>query len=148
MGARLAAMCAGAALALLGFGSAAEQAVSVGDYTIHYNALPTEMLDPAVAQQYGIRRSKSRALLNVSVLKKNMGLTGQPVRADVKATAINLSAQLRTIEMREISEGGAVYYVGEVPVSHEEMLKFNIEVKPEGESEPAVIRFDQQFFTR
>jgi hypothetical protein len=128
--------------------SRAEQAITVGEYTIHYNALSTEALDPAVAKTYGIQRSRSRALLNVTLLKKNMGISGQPVRGKVKATAANLNAQLRTIDMREITESGAIYYIGEVAVSNEDTLKFTVEVTPEGATEPAVIRFDQQFFTK
>ncbi|MCC7413449.1 MAG: DUF4426 domain-containing protein [Gammaproteobacteria bacterium] len=125
----------------------AEQSVTVGEHTIHYNALPTDMLNPAVAKSYGIKRSHSRALLNVSVLKKTSGLTGQPVRAKVRASATNLNAQLRSIDMREITEQGAIYYIGEVPVSDGETLKFKLEVTPEGMNEPAEISFDQEFFT-
>ena len=145
---RIATLVGAVIIALTSPGVHAEQSATFGDYTIHYNALPTEVLDPSIAKLYNIRRSQSRALLNVSVLKKKMGLTGQPVRAAVKATATNLSAQLRSIEMRELSEQGAIYYIGELPVAHEETLKFTIEVTPDGETEPFVARFDQQFFTR
>ena len=51
----------------------AEQSDFFGDYTVHYNALPTDVLQPAVARSYGITRSKNRVLLNVSALKKVMG---------------------------------------------------------------------------
>ena len=34
--------------------ASAERSVSFGDYTIHYNALPTEVLEPSVARAYGI----------------------------------------------------------------------------------------------
>jgi hypothetical protein len=145
---RTASLLAAVIIGLLSPGARAEQSATFGDYTVHYNALPTEVLEPSVAKLYDIRRSQSRALLNVAVLKKKMGLTGQPVRAEVKATATNLSAQLRNIEMRELNEQGAIYYIGELPVAHEETLKFTIEVTPDGETEPFVTRFDQQFFTR
>lgn len=133
-------------LAVLPAPAAAEQSVTFGDYTIHYSAFNTELLQPEIAKAYQITRSRGRALLNVSVLKKLMGTTGKPVRATVKATASNLSAQLRTIEMRELNDNGAVYYVGEFPVSNEETLKFRLDVTPEGGSEAYIATFDQQFF--
>ena len=126
--------------------AAAERSVSFGDYTIHYNALPTEVLEPSVARAYGIVRSKARGLINVSVLRKVMGTTGQPVRARVTASATNLNAQLRQIDLREIKDQGAIYYIGEVSVDDEETLNFSMEVTPEGESEPYRVTFQQQFF--
>ncbi|MGE0385284.1 MAG: DUF4426 domain-containing protein [Gammaproteobacteria bacterium] len=133
-------------LALAGAGAHAEQSVSAGEFDIHYNALSTGVLDAGVAKAYGITRSRTRALLNVTVLKKDMGLAGQPVRAVVKATAANLSAQLRGIQMREIEERGAIYYIGEFPIADAETLRFQIEVTPQGAAAPTNIRFEQQFF--
>jgi len=135
-----------ALFAVLPAAAGAEQSVTFGDYTIHYSAFSTELLQPEIAKTYQITRSRGRALLNVSVLKKLMGTTGKPVRAAVKATATTLSAQLRTIEMRELNDNGAVYYVGEFPVSDEETLKFRLDVTPEGGSEAYIATFDQQFF--
>ena len=134
-------------LGVLPFGGWAEQSVTFGDYTVHYSAFTTDLLQPEVAKAYQITRSRSRALLNTSVLKKLMGTTGQPVRATVKATVTNLSAQLRTIAMRELNDKGAIYYIGEFPVANEETLRFKLEVTPEGESAPYTATFDQQFFT-
>lgn len=140
------------AIALLGWlgglslPAMAERSVSFGDYTIHYNALPTEVLEPSVARAYGIVRSKTRALVNVSVLRKVMGTTGQPVRATVEANATNLNAQLRQIDLREIKDQGAIYYIGEFNVADEEILNFEMEVRPEGQSEPYRVTFQQQFF--
>lgn len=124
----------------------AEQAVTVGTYTIHYNALPTQSLPAEVASTYGIRRSGNRGLVNVAVLKRNMELTGQPVEARVQASATNLNGQLRKIPMRRVTEQNAIYYIGEFGISNEETLRFTIEVKAEDMAEPTVVRFDQQFF--
>ena len=49
--------------------------------------------------------------------------------------------------MRELSESGAIYYIGELRVAHEETLCFSLEVTPEGMPEPYVLQFDQPFFT-
>ena len=125
----------------------AEQAKVFGDYTVHYSAFSTDILTPEVAKSYQIPRSKNRALLNISVLKKLMGTTGQPVKADVRATATNLSAQLRELDVRELMEHGAVYYIAQTTVANEETLRYDISITPEGESAPFTFSFDQQFFT-
>jgi hypothetical protein len=125
----------------------AEQAKVFGDYTVHYSAFNTDILSPEVAKSYKIQRSKNRALLNISVLKKLMGTTGQPVKASVKATATNLSSQLRELDVRELEEDGAIYYIAQTAVANEETLRYNVSITPEGESTPFTFSFDQQFFT-
>jgi hypothetical protein len=130
------------------FGAAsAEQSSSYGEYTVHYNAFTTDTLQPEVAKAYQIDRSSKRGMVNVSVLKKLMGTTGQPVRASVKVTATNLHGQSQAIPVRELNDGGAIYYIGEFPVSNEDMLKFRIEVTPEGQTQGLSAQFDQEFFT-
>ena len=68
-----------------------------GDFVVHFNAQPTDMLPPTVARAYGIQRSENRAMLNVSVLRKAEGSIGQPVTADVTVAARNLTGQLKNI---------------------------------------------------
>lgn len=125
-----------------------EQSATFGEYTVHYSAFTTDVLQPEVAKAYKIQRSTKRALLNVSILKKLMGTTGQPVRAQVKVSATNIHGQAQNIEMRELNDQGAIYYIGEFPVSNEETLKFNLDILPEGESSPLTAQFDQEFFTK
>ncbi len=125
----------------------AEQSKTFGDYTIHYAAFTTDLLSPEVARLYKIRRSKNRAILNISVLKKVMGTTGQPVKALVEATATNLSRQLKTLTTRELRGSGAIYYIAETAVNNEEILNFDLSITPEGESVALSFSFQQQFFT-
>lgn len=127
--------------------AAAERAIDFGDYQIHYNALTTDLIDPSVARAYNIIRSKNRALLNVAVLRRVMGMAAQPVRAGVTAETVNLNGQLRSIDMRELNDGGAIYYIGEIPVGHNESLKFNVQVTPEGAAEGHSLTFQQEFYT-
>ncbi len=126
----------------------AQQSQDFGDYVVHYNALNTNLIQPEVAQAYGIVRSSNRALLNVTVLKKMMDTPGTPVSAKVTASGTNLTGQRREIEVREIKESGsAVYYVGQFPVHNLETYVFDILVAVEGEPEPLEVRFRQQFYT-
>ena len=125
----------------------AEQSKTFGDYTIHYAAFTTDMLSREVARQYEIRRSKNRIILNISVLKKVMETTGQPVKAAVVATATNLNRQLKQLTTRELRGNGAIYYIAETAVNNEETLDFNLSITPEGESVALSFSFQQQFFT-
>jgi hypothetical protein len=126
----------------------AQQAQDFGDYVVHYNALNTNLITPQVAQTYGVRRSSSRALLNITVLKKVMSNPGTPVRATVTADGRNLTGQAREIEIREITDTqGAIYYIGELSVRNLETFDFRVNVKPEGTDQELDVRFRQQFYT-
>lgn len=118
-----------------------------GDFVVHYNAQATEMLPPEVARAYGIRRSANRALITVSVVRKQEGAIGQSVAATITVNASNLTGQLKSVETREIRESGAIYYIGELGVANQETLIFDISVQPEGESQPFTVKFRQQFYT-
>jgi len=121
----------------------AQQAQVFGEYTVHYNALNTSQLTPQVAQTYGIQRSSSRAMLNITVLHND-----QPVNAAVTAGGKNLTGQLREIDMRRVEEGGdAIYYIGEFRVNNLETFDFTVNVSPEGSGENFEVRFRQQFYT-
>jgi len=130
------------------FAATAQQAEVFDDYTVHYNALSSSMISPEVAKAYGIRRSDSRALINISVLKNSENQLPVPVKATVTASGRNLTGQTREVEMREINEGeDAIYYIGELSVRNMETFDFSVMVTPEGQSKPFNIKFRQQFFT-
>jgi hypothetical protein len=68
------------------------------------------------------------------------------VAAQVKVSAVNLAQQYREIEMREVRETEAVYYIGVFTFTEGETFEFNLEITPEGENEPYLFKFTQQFF--
>ena len=126
--------------------SVTETSKDFGDYVVHFNALSTDQLSAEIARQYDIARSQNRGMLNVSILRKREGFVGTPVSGSVSASAINLTGQLKTVTMREIKEGEAVYYIGEVAVANAEALIFTIDVTPMNESSRFTIRYQKQFF--
>jgi hypothetical protein len=135
-------------LVLMAPAAQAQQSQDFGNYVVHYNAFNAHLITPEVARAYGIQRSSSRAVLNITVLKKVMDTPGTPVRADVAAKAINLTGQRREIALREVEEtGGAIYYLGEFPVHNMETWRFEVAVAIEGETDPLQVRFTQQFYT-
>lgn len=132
------------------FGGAMTPAVAdaydAGDYVIHYNALPTDQLAPDVASAYGIVRSKTRAMLNIAIIRKQAGTTGTPVTGQVNVHTANLTGQVKDLRLRRIDEGEAIYYIGEVTVADGETLIFDLYVTPEGEEKTHHIRFQHSFF--
>ena len=127
--------------------AAAENMKDFGEYVIHFNALSTELLEPRVAREYRITRSRNRGMINITVLKKVLGSPGQPVHATVEVSAQNLAGQGRTIRMRPVREGNAIYYIGEFGVSHEETLKFSVTARPQGSRDVLKVDFSQDFYT-
>lgn len=126
----------------------AQQAQEFGDFTIHYNALRSSMITPEVAKAYGITRSDSRALINISVLKTSEDQSITAVKATVTTSGRNLTGQTRNVDMREINEGdGAIYYIGELSVRNMETFDFTVLVTPEGQIKPYNLKFRQQFYT-
>jgi hypothetical protein len=123
-----------------------ESSKDFGDHVVHFNALVTDQLTPEIARQYGIVRSESRIMLNVSILRKSDASMGTAVPGAVAASAINLTGQLRGIAMREILEGEAIYYIGELPIADGETLIFTIDATPLNEPSRFTVRFKKQFF--
>jgi hypothetical protein len=117
-----------------------------GDLEVHYNAIRTDQLTPEVARAYGIERSPSRVLLNVAMLAKTPGGAAKPVDGTVSATAHNLNGQLKSLTMRRVQEGPAVYFIGEVGISDDEILVFNIDVEPATGGGRRTVQFKREFF--
>ena len=116
----------------------------IGAHVVHFSAQSTDELPPEIAKAYNILRSKNRAMLNVSVIRK---ADKAPVAADVKVKTVNLAGQLKNVSMRQIKEQEAIYYIGETAVDNEETLVFDITVMPDGEQQSSNVRFKRQFYT-
>lgn len=126
---------------------AAATSADIGDYVVHFSAQSTDQLPPEIARAYNILRSKNRAMLNVSIIRKSDN-TSVPAAVEVQAT--NLTGQLKNITMRKIEEPGetsAIYYIGEASVANRETLVFDISVTPEGVNTASEVRFKRQFYT-
>jgi hypothetical protein len=117
-----------------------------GNFEVHYNAVRTDQLTADVARAYGIERSGNRVLINVSLLAKAPDGRTTPVDGTVKATAYNLNGQLKGLEMRRVQEGSSIYFIGEVGISGDEILVFDIDAAPRDGSGPYSIKFKREFF--
>ncbi|EVU14273.1 hypothetical protein D046_5262 [Vibrio parahaemolyticus V-223/04] len=71
---------------------------------------------------------------------------GKPaVEAKVGGHAKNLIGQTQKLTFREIKEGEAIYYLAELPITHEETFTFDIDVKA-GNKGSGKLKFTQKFF--
>jgi len=127
--------------------AAADNAYDFGEYIVYYNAFTADSLPPEMASAYGIVRSKYKAVLNISVQKKQaVGQLPVPVNAVIKVDALNLAGQAKNISLRRVSEGKAIYYIADFRISNEERVRFNISVRPESQVKALEFNFEQRFY--
>jgi len=124
----------------------AQQFEDFGTYEVHYSAMNTSLLSPEVARAYDIQRSGNRAMLNITILDKSGDGWPEPISARVEASAINLTGQRRAIELREIRDQGAIYYIGTFRITNEENMNFRVTVQPAGDLRPREFSFRQMFY--
>jgi len=131
-----------ATLLLISFSSFAGNVEKFGDYVVHHNVLPTNLLLPEVARAYKIKRSKNRGMINIVVQHKGKG-----TQAKVTGTGTNLNAQLKHLKFQEIKDGDVIYYIASFRVTNKELINFKIKVQPAGSNKTQTIKFKKEFYT-
>ncbi len=120
----------------------AEQLLKTDAFNIHYNAFNSSMLSPDIAKQYGIQRSSSVGVINISVLNND----DNAVTALIEGHAKNAISQLSELKFKKITEGTAIYYLATFNFADKEELTFNLYIVPNGETKNTKLSFLQQFF--
>lgn len=137
------------ALALLGFllssPAAAEQWVDQGPWRVHYAAMASRDLTPAVARQFGVTRSAKRGLLVLNAQRVS-GQKTSPVEASGQGTVRSLIGHQQPLALRAAQEGPVHYLLAEFDYVDQEHLNFDLQVQPDGAPAPLTIRFKQQFY--
>lgn len=116
-----------------------------GNVDVNYNVVTTDTLAPQVAKAYGIKRSKNRLLLTVAASRPDEKGVLRAVNADVTAYTVNMIEQHRKIKMRRISEGEAIYHIGDFGFATPDFLRFTISVTEPGSDKPHKIEFQRNF---
>ncbi len=118
----------------------------IGDWVVHFNAQTTDQLTPEIAGAYDITRSRNRPMMTLSVLRAS---DNQPVRAEISMQAVNLTGQVKSFSIQEITDQDAIYYLGfsTTSVANQETLRFEITVTPEGATQSSEVVFSRQFYT-
>jgi len=127
-------------------GVKAEQKQEFGPYEVHYIALPTTILEPTVAQQMGLVRSKSSGFLNISVIKNLEDGSKKSVAAFIKGSIRNRVQQKRSLEFIRKYEGRAVYQLANFWYSQGEIMTFTLEIQADPNNPPFSIKFNQALY--
>ena len=78
-------------------------------------------------------------------LKKQGGANAPAVKADITSNVSNLIGQISPIELREVKDGDAIYYIGDFLTVDQENLKFQIMVRPVGDTFTHNLIFERRF---
>ena len=124
----------------------AENSTKADGYTIHHNAMTTTTLSPAIAKTYGITRSGNRGMINISLIKDKQGTMGASTQARVEVVLKRLIGRKDKVEMREIIEDNAIYYIGVFSVVNGEKIPFEISVTPKGSVKTLKATLTQEFY--
>lgn len=123
--------------------SSAENMKTLGSMNVHYMAIGSTFLTPAIAKAYGIERSKYNALINISVLDNTQ--TTMPAKSvSVTGTAENITGQFKRLAFEEVREGDAIYYLAQINYRDKETIKFEISINDGTESH--LLKFSQMFY--
>lgn len=114
-------------------------------YSIHTSTVVTAFLPEEVLKTHGLR-ARGRAVLHLVVFNRaEQGDGIVTVPAEIEAEVSNLLGQRRPIEMREITENGMTSYLGAFDAEHDDLLKFDIVVRPAGGTASKRIEFERRF---
>lgn len=115
-------------------------------YEVHYIAFTSTFLNPDVAKQYKLVRSKAMGIVNISVLKVDADGKKKAVGAVVQGKMTNDIQQSQFPSFQQVVEGPAIYYLAQVQFREGENLTFDVSVFPEGSTRALQFRFVQNFY--
>ena len=129
-------------LCILSLSSFAEQKKIFSNLEVHYIALPSTFIEPYIATQYGLKRSKYTGLVNISVLDKNQ--QSMPIEANLIGSGRNLIGQVEQLEFKKIKEGKSIYYIATYPFTNEEIVKFDVQIKAQNKTHR--LKFQHKYY--
>lgn len=116
------------------------------EYEVHYIAFTSTFLDPDVAKQYDIVRSRALGLVNISVIKIEKDGSRKAVGAVLQTKMTNDIQQNQFLSFQQVVEGPAIYYLAQLQFREGEVLTFDVSAYPEGSVKPLQFRFVQNFY--
>lgn len=119
----------------------AEQTQDWLGYDIHYTTYPSTLIPADVAAAHGITRSDNRLITNITVIKN-----GEPVLVSIDGHAKNLLEQKFDLEFSEIKEHGAIYYLANQVIREQDVITFEISIKPAEETETYLLKFARRYY--
>ena len=122
------------------------QPVRFGDYEVHYSAFNSTFITSEIAERYKLERNGKHGIVNVAIRNVKESSSGKAIIAQVKGSRQNLLSQRSGLEFKEVQETDAIYYLAGFRFSGEELLKFSIDVTPNGSAHTETIQFEQKFY--
>lgn len=116
------------------------------EYEVHYIGFTSTFLDPDVAKQYDIVRSRALGIVNISVIKVEKDGSRKAVGAVLQTKMTNDIQQNQFLSFQQIVEGSAIYYLAQLQFREGEVLTFDVSAYPEGSVKPLQFRFVQNFY--
>ncbi len=117
-----------------------------GNYEVYYTAFNSTFITPEIASTYDLKRSSRHGIINIAIRNIKDSSSGKAVTGRVNGKLMNLLSQQTGLEFKEVREGDAIYYLAGFRFSNEEMLRFNVEVLPEGKGRAKTVKFEQKFY--
>lgn len=105
----------------------AEQKKVKGNWDIHYIAFQSTFLEPNVAKEYNLQRSKYKGVINIAVLDNQNNDKAQNVALSGKAR--NLLGQYQTLKFKKVTEGQSIYYLAQFSFVDKQDYHFDITVQ-------------------
>lgn len=102
----------------------ADASVVNGNLEMLCAAVPSLELTPEAAQGFNVAPAPDRAVLTITLLKKNRAGQAEAVPGQVYAGAIDQNNHLFSIPIREVKDGDSVYYLGEFRVNTPNTMRF------------------------
>ena len=119
----------------------AEQKKQLGNWDVHYIAMPSTLIEPAIAKSYNIERSKFNGLVNISVLNTKDQKAQQ---VTISGSAKNLLGQQKELTFQQVTEGEAVYYLAQLPYRNEERFTLSIAISQGNQNQQ--LKFEHTFY--
>jgi hypothetical protein len=123
----------------------AQQSEMFGPYELHYSVVNTTFLAPEVAANYGIVRSKQRAILNLAVREHMPDGSTEGRTMLLQGRTWDL-IQGQPLEFMEVREGQAIYYLADFKFINEEWRFFEAVFRPAGAQQSYTFTFKNQLY--
>jgi len=116
-----------------------------GDYTVHYSVFNSLFIQANIAELHKLTRGKNQTLINIAIIHTE---SGKPVAAEkLSGTATNLMQQQKNIKFKPIKEPNALYYIGALKHTNEEVFHLRFEIHIEGETSPIRLKISKKLYT-
>ncbi len=119
----------GIAIFFWAFNVSAQDNISyeLDEHIVYYNVFNSTLIPANVASQHNLIRGKDRVYINIAVVKKSGGYGFAPY--SLKGTYRNLMAQKFDLELIEIKEATATYYLAPIRFNNEDIFHLDITVQ-------------------